>query len=51
MLLRVLPVFGQSTKEGTTTHAAFCLVLAAFLRTDEIKFLIRDSKEDEEFSD
>ena len=48
-LLRMLPLFDQPTKEGMTMHAARCLVMPFFLRADEFKFSIRDSKEDEEF--
>ena len=48
VLLRVLPLFSQSTKEGMTMPAALCLAFARFLRADEFTHSIRDSKEDEE---
>lgn len=50
VLLRVLRLFGQSTKKGMTMHAAFCRAFTKSLRADEFTNSVHDWAEDEEFS-
>ncbi|KAM0805253.1 hypothetical protein BDR22DRAFT_884790 [Usnea florida] len=45
VLLRMLPLFGQSTKEGQTMREALSLPFVGSLRADEFTFSIRDSEE------
>ena len=50
VLLRMLPLFGQSTKEGQTMRAALSLPFVGSFRADGSTFSVHDSQEDERFS-
>ena len=46
----MLPLFGQSTKEGQTMRAALSLPFVGSFRADGSTFSVHDSQEDERFS-